>query len=476
MGPIRRAMLASACLSFLSPWLPAQSAPQGEAKPPALAPAPTPAQTPATVAGAAPAAPALLSSRAAYDEAMRPLDLTRRNLGNWSDVEVSSLNLAIQQAASACALRDALHDAVDDLVDLARLCGVGQNWNVTMLAAHRYIAAEQPGKPQLTQAYADAIEAELHLKMGTAALQTAGEMLAKVPYDGVASGALNQALDYLQFVDTAAAIRLAQTAQPLLLDRLQAYAGLPAPGAAREATALALPQVYRDALRLPALQIYLGQFDASAAAAAVVESSLTGKPGGNLSGDDALLVAAERRRFALLGHRLPLLDIALSLDPERAPAVELPPPNLASALLLFPDWCAQCVRMGPQFPEGKFTVGGRAAVFYALLAQTRPTSSPASFAAGSTPPRSAVEQLGKTPTLLVPAATLLQLEASDYPLLILVDEHGVVRLHQPVGEDALQSGSTLDSALASLPGIAGAAPPKGLLPPARLVPAAAPHR
>ncbi len=400
----------------------------------------------------------MLSSRAAYDEAMRPLEMTRRAIGNWSDVEVAAMNLAIQQAASACSLRDPLHAPVEDLVDLARLCGVGQKWEVTMTAAHRYIAAPQADKPQLAQAYADAVEAELRLKLGSAALQTAQEMLAKVPYDGLASGAYNQALDYLEFVDTKSAIALAQLAQPVLLARLQAVSSGEAaakPVFMANPADLSQTQAYRDALRLPALEVYSGHLAQADTLAGAVESALPSQ----LPSDDALLIAAERRRYALLGRRLSLVDVALSLDPQRAPAQELPLPNLTTALLLFPDWCAQCVRLGSQFPEGTFTVGGRPAAFYALLAVTKPsTPSRELQGASSGGTRNAVDQLRGTPTLLVPAATLLQLEAADYPLLVLVDEKGIVRLHQPVGEDALQSGSTLDAAIAGLGATATRAP------------------
>jgi len=201
-----------------------------------------------------------------------------------------------------------------------------------------------------------------------------------------------------------------------------------------------------------------------------VESALPA----NLTGDDALLIAAERRRFALLGHRLPPVDVALSLDPQRAPAQELPLPGLTTALLLFPDWCAQCVRMGPQFPEGKFTVSGRPAAFYALIAQARPSTPAAVSQVAGAPARPGpLDQLRGTPTLLVPAATLLQLEATDYPLLLLVDEKGIVRVHQQVGGDALQSGSTLDTAIAGLGPTATARPPRppATLPAAQSLPA-----
>ena len=400
----------------------------------------------------------MLSPRAAYDEAMRPLDLTRRDIGNWSDAEVAALNLAIQQAASACLLRDTAQTKLDDLVDLARLCGVGQKWEITMMAAHRYISADMPAKPQLTQAYEDAVEAELHLKMGTAAQQTALEMLRKVPYDGTASTAYNLAMDYLQFVDTPAAATLGQAAEPLLLAKLKTVPVPPAAGAVPPPTTdatLTPAQTYRDALRLPALQVYSGQFPEAETLAAAVNATVPAQ----LGGDDALLIAAERRRYDLLGHRLPPIDVAFSMDPEHAPAQELPLPGLVTALLVFPDWCAQCVRMGPQFPEGKFTVGGRPAAFYGLLSTTRPTSAantvktPADQAKGDP-----LAQLRGTPTLLVPAATLLQLEGTDYPLLILVDEKGIVRLHTAVAEDALQSGSTMDTAIAGLTPVKAAQP------------------
>src|ERR1700744_5795021 len=78
----------------------------------------------------APSTPALqqLSPKAAYDGAMHPLEVTRHSIANWSDTEKQALQVTIKQAATECAARDPKGFTGDALVDLARLCALGQSW------------------------------------------------------------------------------------------------------------------------------------------------------------------------------------------------------------------------------------------------------------------------------------------------------------------------------------------------------------
>ena len=71
----------------------------------------------------------------------------------------------------------------DDLVALARLCSLGQQWSSVTAAAKQYIDSTDTPKPLLAQAYGLEIDAALHIRDEAAALAASHAMLAAVPYD-----------------------------------------------------------------------------------------------------------------------------------------------------------------------------------------------------------------------------------------------------------------------------------------------------
>jgi hypothetical protein len=418
-------------------------------------------QSPAAVAPAVPQ----LSPRAAYQDAMHPVDMTRRSVANWSDTEIAALKVSIARSAAGCAARDPKTFQGGDLIDLARLCALGQNWNSVIEAATLYISAAAPAKPLLTEAYAARIDAQLHVKDEASALAGSKAMLATVPYGPLTAETINEALEYMQFSNTPDALALAGLRQPLLLAQMQ-HAGLPQPPAGPDAAvkpAETAPQtapaagseppqslrdLYADGLKLAELQQLSGEPDAARATVADLDAALPA----SLQADDARPIEALRRRYAILGKKLPPIDTVSYLSlPNKVP--QLPAPNAMTALLLFPDWCAQCVRMGSQFPETVFTVAGHEAYLYGLLAETvkpRPQSPDSSSETVSFEAENAARLLQETPTIVVPAATLDQFAATDVPFLILTDSQGVVRVAQAVGEDALALGGTIDSAIGAV--------------------------
>ena len=416
------------------------------------------------------APPQQLSPKAAYDFAMHPLDVTRHSVANWSDIEIAALKVAMDRAQKDCATRDPKTFAGEALIDLVRLCSLGQAWPSVIQAATLYITADSPSKPLLTQAYAGQIDADLHLKNEPAALASARTMLTVVPYDTLTAETIDEAISYMQFVNTSDALALATARQPLLLDRLQATAAstaAPPTTAAADEPPQTLQELYADGLTLPALQQLAKSPSADVAATL---TALDGALPQTLSPDEAIPIAASRKRYALLGKPLPkIAGLSYLSMPGKLP--QLPAVNALTALLLFPDWCAQCVQMGSKFPETVFTVAGHEAYLYGLLAQTVPSRKPIPPAPGATAkdapastafdPSDAANQLRETPTIVVEPALLDQFAATDVPLLILTDAQGVVRVVQPVGEDAIAPGSTIDSAIARV----GAQWPSPLLTP-----------
>ncbi|MBE7159129.1 MAG: hypothetical protein INR62_11990 [Rhodospirillales bacterium] len=118
-------------------------------------------------------------------------------------------------------------------------------------------------------------------------------------------------------------------------------------------------------------------------------------------------------------------------------------------MLLFPDWCAQCVRMGPRIPSTVFTVQGHSAYVYGLLAQTVPPRKldPA-LTNTAFNPAFAGSLLTETATVTVPPETLQRFEATDFPLMLLTDARGVLRVLEPVGAQDLEEGGEVDAAIA----------------------------
>ena len=412
-----------------------------------------------------------LSPRAAYEEAMHPLDATRHSIGNWSDAEVQALSVTIQQAAAACAARDPKSFSGAPLIDYARLCALGQAWPTVIQAASLYIAADAPAKPLLIQAYAARLDAALHLKDGPSALADGKSMLAALPYDGLASEVIDEAIEYMQFTATGDALTLAIAREPLLLERLRSATKPPAAPTAAPAleTTLVQPappafvlapipsahELYVQGLALAALQQLTKQPASATATVTALDSALPP----DLTADDILPIAASRRRYALLGQPLPQIAATANLSmPDRFPT--LPAFQAITALLLFPDWCAQCIRLGSQFPPSVFDVAGHEAYLFALLAETAPARMPVPPVEGVPAKPTPRQALRDTPTLIVPAAVLDQFAATDFPFLVIADSHGIVRVLQPVDEGALQPGGTLDSAIARVGDLWPTTPPK----------------
>ncbi len=50
---------------------------------------------------------AQLSPGAAYEQAVRPVEITHRSIENWSDIETGALAVAIKQAQTAFAVEEA---------------------------------------------------------------------------------------------------------------------------------------------------------------------------------------------------------------------------------------------------------------------------------------------------------------------------------------------------------------------------------
>ncbi len=414
-----------------------------------------------------------LSPGAALDEALHPLNATRNDMGSWSDTELAALRVAITQAKAACGARSPADFAGAALLDLARLCSLGQSWASVAEAAERYLAEPPATSPLRAQAYVAKIKAELYLRQEDAALRDSLAMLTGVPYTAEVADSVEETLEYLRFVYTADAVKLAQARQPFVLAGLRRSSRQTPPAAAGDAIAptgagssatagasgksgapgtfsaapekaLPVARLFGEGLELARLQQLQG--DAGAAAASVAALNAAMPP--LLQADDAVPVEAERRRYALLGRPLPRLGIVAWLQQAGYKPPAIPAQRTITALLLFPDWCTQCRRLGGQLPETVFSVEGHSAYLYALLAETVAPRTPAKEPGEDVlDPKFAASAFAGTATLAVSSTTLQTFAANDFPFLVVTDAAGTVRVAQPVGMAALENGGPADSAI-----------------------------
>jgi hypothetical protein len=389
---------------------------------------------------------------------MRPLEITRRSIANWSDSEMTALGIAVKQAGEECSSRSVDQFNGDDLIAFARLCSLGQQWPEVEAAATRYIASTDPAKPLLTQAYAFQVAATLHGSDQKAVLASSLAMLHAVPYSSLTDETLYGALHYLQLAYTLDAFTLYLAREPLLLSALRTPQ--PISPAAGTDTAVPIHTLYADGVAFAALEQLM---DEPGGATGVLDDLDAALPTA-LQPDDSIPIASTRRQYALLGTHLPRIPLSASLYA----AGETPRINTnygaATVFFLFPDWCAQCIRMAQQLLPTADRLRESQIHLYALLAQpaqpiaavpkSTTTTKPSSPAAKQSPepeaPKTAVDQLRGTPTLIVPPQTLAQFAATDFPLLIAIDPKGIIRFIQPANESALNPGDFLDQVTAHI--------------------------
>jgi hypothetical protein len=409
-----------------------------------------------------------LSPQAAYDQAIAPMEITHRSIANWSDIETAALGVAVQQAGDACQARTSVTYTGDDLIAFARLCALGQQWQATFTAATTYINSKDVAKPQLAQAYAYEVDADLNLKDEKSALHASIAMLQAVPYGPLSDEVTTSTIRYLQLAFTDDAITLHLARQPTLLRLLSTPPAAPAqPNAAAP---IPLHTLFEHALDFAALEQYVNQ----PRLASGIISDIDAATPSNLSPDDAIPIANARRQYALLGTRLPSISVTTSLLSPTAPPRINPDFGASTILLLFPPWCAQCIRQAPQIAPAISRLGGNVRI-YGLLADNppaapppaatpakpqpaspakaihHPTSRESAEPPAPTPPdkteapKSEADQLRGTPTLVVAPSTVASFGANDFPFLIATDHDGIIRLLLPAApENAFVVGGAID--------------------------------
>ena len=309
------------------------------------------------------------------------------------------------------------------------------------------------------------IEAALNLQDPATALTTGQTLLATEPYSTLTQQITDTLLRYLQLIQTGDALNLAGKRLDRILPLLRASGpGTPSEqmaGAGSQTVTTPAPpnpdtipahELYTAALAAPTLL----QLEANAPAAAQTLATIEAALPTQLGTDESTLIQLARRRYQLLGASLPPIPASVSLfSPAETPRVNRSF-GAATVLLVFPDWCAQCVRVAStQFMPFLTRHAGEDIHLYGLLAQLHPPpvpaapaprrrgAAPAADATDATP--AAADLLRGTPTLVV-ASTLpiTAFAATDFPLLVVTDHEGRIRYADTVPENAFIPGSLVD--------------------------------
>lgn len=417
----------------------------------------------------------LLSPQAAYDQANLPVDITRRDSQNWSDIELAALKVAVAQARDACLMRTDKTYAGSDLVAYAHLCAFGEQWQAAQTAATAYIGNTATPRPQLAEAYSYLIEADLKLGDEKAGFAACRAMLRAVPYDAFTDAVTDATVRYLELAYTLDAITVLGERQPFLLKLLRSSGSATSADGALSALAIPPHTLFEHALEFPALEQYDDERGAASRNLSEIESAMPP----SLTPDEAILIGNDRRQYALLGTRIPAFAGAMPMLSAKGVAQATPQPGAVTIYLLFPRWCMQCVKQAQnlsaaqeRIAQGNGSAAG--ARVYALLADIpEPPSGPpakvgahgkasgrsgARSSSAKAPPAkpvvtiltgaqlpSAQEMLRDTPTWIVAPSTLATFNASDFPFLIATDHDGTIRLMLPAAPDnALQEGGPAD--------------------------------
>ena len=373
-----------------------------------------------------------------YRQAMHPLEVVRGSMDNWSDAELGALTVGIRKAKEACEAARPEEHAGDDLYDLARLCALGQDWGGANAAALAYVASH--AEPHRAQAYALSVNALVHINAIDVAVKTTQEMLS-LPYDAEVAYAVRYMKEQLEQTSNPLALTLAAEEHPLIVAALGQDAPLKA---AHSEAVMSVGALYESAMDLAFWQRCAGDDKGAAAAVADVDRALPETV--PLRSEDAALIAGVRKRYGLIGSRLPEITVLRGLESQTAKTPAIRTDAAITVLVLFPDWCGGCRKMMKPLTE-----------FARLNKNTPVRAYGLVFEDDSVIPlQAAHEELLKemkgTSTLVVPAATADVLGASEYPLGVVLDGEGKVRFVGVLPGDAFNGDGYVEKKILKIVG------------------------
>jgi hypothetical protein len=369
-----------------------------------------------------------------YKELMRPLDLVRSSLDNWSPAELAALAAGIKRAQEYCGQVAPASVTGDDLYQLARVCSVGQRWNDADAAASAYI--KSASQPYQAHAYAARVNALLNLKDTTMAVEVARSMLHSLSYDATVDQSMDYLIHYLAMGLDDGVLPLARERQPFLLTALGSGGDLKEqPSDVVFGTAA----LYDEGLELAYLEQYAGRQSEAQQALTALDAALAKLPTEKI--DNPAEIERAKAQYALLGQKLPPTHILSYAAPGYPRGRINPDYGSATVLLLFPEWCAQCRRM--MQPLNEFLTRNKVSGIhtYGLLALDADQTATDPFKSDS------FKDLLHTPTLTTSSDTLRTFGAVSFPFVVITDDAGRIRFLGTVAQSAFDSGGFVEQVI-----------------------------
>lgn len=349
-------------------------------------------------------------------QALKPLDLVRSSLDNWSDAELGALASGIRMAREACGEISIQMAGEQDLYDLIRLCALGQDWTKSNTAAVTYIASGADS--HRAQAYAMSLNALTHMNDTEDAVKTAQEMLRTLPYDAEVAYALRYFETYLTYSSDPAALVLETQEHAAIAQALES--GSPFKAVHGDA-AMSVGELFDSGLRLAFLQRYSGDERGAERTYADLDRAL--KKAGAIGATDYQLISAAETQYKLLGVRLPEIDAQRVLTAPMTKTKAGFDLGHVTVFAIFPDWCPQCAKAMQGLSE--FAAEHVAAKVHAvgLMVQDSKPETAAKPEAGPLPDYKALKG---TETVAVTKQAVSAFSPVEYPLIVVTDPEGIV--------------------------------------------------
>ena len=370
-----------------------------------------------------------------YKELMQPLDQVRSSLDNWSPAELAALAAGVKRAQEYCGQVAAASVSGDDLYQLARVCSVGQRWNDADAAASAYI--KSASQPYQAHAYAIRVNALLNLKDTTMAVEVARSTLRSVPYDATVDQSMAYLIHFLAMSLDDGALPLARERQPFLLTALESGSALKEqPGDISVGTSIGTAVLYDEGLELAYLEQYAGRQSEAQRTVVALDAVVAGLPPEKI--DSQSEIARAREQYALLGKKVPRIQILRYAAPGNPHPRINPNYGTATVLLMFPEWCAQCRKMMQLLSSFLIRNSAYDIHAYGLLALDADETATDPFENDS------FKDLLRTPILATPSATLESFGAVSFPFIVITDGTGSIRFLGTVSQNAFDAGGFVE--------------------------------
>jgi thiol-disulfide isomerase/thioredoxin len=235
---------------------------------------------------------------------------------------------------------------------------------------------------------------------------------------------------------TWASRQLEENEQPVLLAALRQGTALTA---AHSEAQISTGDLFESGLELAYAYRFDGQAPEAAAWLKEMDAALAAAPAVSVA--DQSQIDAARKRYALMGHHLPAIEILKSFaSPTTKAAIDWKSAKV-TILVLFPDWCTQCRKMMKDLTAFAIVNTDTPIHAYGLVYSQKSEKA-------ATPEPASAEELAKdlqsTNTFLVPASTAQTFAAMDFPLGILLSSKGTIRTLGVLPIDAFRSDSYLE--------------------------------